>query len=234
MPARRCIAPIRSAPCRLWVPVLVQYFGLGEVTGNITVLPPAHHHLDDDTMRVGTCGFARTGMQVQIQGPDGAEVATRETGEIAVIGGAVFAGYFDNPDANEKSFRDGWFLTGDLGHMDENGFVYLTGRASDMYISGGSNIYPREIEEKILQHPDVDETAVFGIPDPKWGEIGVAVSVLRPGAALNAEGLAAFLRPRLAGYKLPRQFHFWDALPKTGYGKLSKRVIRDALAARGG
>ena len=134
--------------------VLVQYFGLGEVTGNITVLPPDLHDPEDGPQaRIGTCGYERTGMQVSIQGDDGRELKPFETGEICVIGPAVFAGYYDNPDANAKAFRDGWFRTGDLGHMDAEGFVYITGRASDMYISGGSNIYPREVEEKILTHP---------------------------------------------------------------------------------
>src|SRR4051794_21935707 len=135
-------------------PVLVQYFGLGEVTGNITVLPRTLHTLEDGPQaRIGSCGYERTGMQVQIQGDDGRELKPCETGEICVIGPAVFAGYYDNSEANAKAFRNGWFRTGDLGHMDDEGFVYITGRASDMYISGGSNIYPREVEEKILTHP---------------------------------------------------------------------------------
>ncbi len=212
-------------------PVLVQYFGLGEVTGAITVLPPdAHSALDDS--RAGTCGIPRTGMQVEIQDDTGAEVATGETGEICVLGPAVFAGYWDNPEANAKTFRDGWFRTGDLGHMDADGFVYITGRQSDMFISGGSNIYPREIEEKILTHPAITETAVFGMPDPKWGEVGVAVSVLKPGHAVDGAALSAFLREKMAGYKVPRAFHFWDELPKSGYGKLAKRLIRDELEKR--
>lgn len=211
---------------------IVQYFGLGEVTGNITVLPPAHHFADDSQMRIGTCGFARTGMQVQIQDSAGSEVPTGETGEIAVIGPAVFAGYFNNPDANEKSFRNGWFLTGDLGHMDGQGFVYLTGRASDMYISGGSNIYPREIEEKILQHPDISEVAVLGVPDPVWGEVGLAVCV--PAAGSSApQDMLNWLQDKLARYKMPRHVVFWDALPKSGYGKITKKMVRDELMRRG-
>ena len=214
-------------------PVLVQYFGLGEVTGNITVLPPAHHHLDDATMRIGSCGFARTGMQVQIQNDAGGEVASGETGEIAVIGPAVFAGYFNNPEANAKSFRNGWFLTGDLGHMDAQGFVYLTGRASDMYISGGSNIYPREIEEKLLEHPELSEVAVLGVPDPVWGEVGMAVCVPVGGARPAPDAVLDWLSPRLSRYKMPRHVVFWDALPKSAYGKITKKMIREALEARG-
>lgn len=214
--------------------VLVQYFGLGEVTGNITVLPPALHQPEDGPhARIGTCGFERTGMQVQIQDDDGNELPPHQQGEICVIGPAVFAGYFDNPDANAKAFRDGWFRTGDLGHMDEQGFVYITGRASDMYISGGSNIYPREIEEKVLTHPAIAEVAVVGVPDPVWGEIGVAVCVTRLGAKASEAEIAEFLSEKIARYKMPKRFFFWEALPKSGYGKVPKRLVRDELEARG-
>ncbi|QOZ29871.1 acyl-CoA synthetase [Bradyrhizobium sp. CCBAU 51753] len=215
--------------------VLVQYFGLGEVTGNITVLPPALHDPEDGPhARIGTCGFERTGMQVQIQGDDGRELKPFETGEICVIGPGVFAGYYDNPEANAKAFRNGWFRTGDLGHIDAEGFVYITGRASDMYISGGSNIYPREIEEKILTHPAIGEVAVLGVPDPFWGEVGVAVCVAREGVDPVGEAeLAAYLAPKVPRYKMPKRFFFWEALPKSGYGKVPKRLIRDELAARG-
>jgi fatty-acyl-CoA synthase len=216
-------------------PVLVQYFGLGEVTGNVTVLPTALHDPEDGPgARIGTCGFERTGMQVQIQGDDGHELKPFETGEICVIGPGVFAGYYDNPDANAKAFRGGWFRTGDLGHMDDEGFVYITGRASDMYISGGSNIYPREVEEKILTHPKIGEVAVLGVPDPVWGEVGVAVCVPREGAGLVTEAeMADFLAPKVPRYKMPKRFFFWEALPKSGYGKIPKRLVRDELEARG-
>jgi fatty-acyl-CoA synthase len=214
--------------------VLVQYFGLGEVTGNITVLPPSLHVAEDGPQaRVGSCGYARTAMQVQIQDEAGEEVASGVQGEICVIGPAVFAGYYDNPEANAKSFRNGWFRTGDLGHMDEEGFVYITGRASDMYISGGSNIYPREIEEKILTHPAIAEVAVLGVPDPVWGEIGVAVCVCRGGARADEAEIAGFLAEKIARYKMPKRIFFWEALPKSGYGKVPKRLVRDELEARG-
>jgi len=224
----------QKAALRKLGPVLVQYFGLGEVTGNITVLPPALHTLDDGPhARIGTCGIERTGMQVQIQDDRGRELEPNETGEICVIGPAVFAGYYENPDANAQAFRNGWFRTGDLGHMDEQGFVYITGRASDMYISGGSNIYPREIEETILTHPAVAEVAVLGVPDRTWGEVGVAVCVACDGQAVSEHELAGFLEKRIARYKIPKRFFFWEELPKSGYGKVPKRLIRDELKARG-
>lgn len=214
--------------------VIVQYFGLGEVTGNITVLPARLHEAQDGPLaRPGTCGFARTGMEVQIQDEAGNEVAPGVQGEICVIGSAVFAGYYENPEANAKSFRNGWFRTGDLGHMDEEGFVYITGRASDMYISGGSNIYPREIEEKILTHPAIAEVAVLGVPDPVWGEVGVAVCVARDGVAASETEIAAFLGAKIPRYKMPKRFLFWEALPKSGYGKVPKRLVREELEARG-
>ncbi|MFT4095747.1 MAG: acyl-CoA synthetase [Rhodoblastus sp.] len=212
--------------------VITQYFGLGEVTGNITVLPPALHDPEDQAnTKFGTCGYERSGMQVSIQNDAGAELQPFETGEICVIGPGVFAGYFDNPDANSKAFRDGWFRTGDLGHMDEQGFVYITGRASDMFISGGSNIYPREIEEKILAHPAIVECAVLGVPDRLWGEVGVAVCVAR--AAIDEAALAEYLAPKVPRYKMPKRFFFWDELPKSGYGKIPKRLVKDELEARG-
>lgn len=214
--------------------VLVQYFGLGEVTGNITVLPPALHESGDGpNVKVGTCGYERTGMQVSIQDEQGREVAPGETGEICVCGPAVFAGYYNNPEANAKSFRDGWFRTGDLGHVDEEGYLYLTGRASDMYISGGSNVYPREIEEKILTHPAIAEVAVLGVPDRTWGEVGVAVCVSRAQADVSESELLAWMEGKVARYKLPKRVFFWEALPKSAYGKITKKDIRAELERRG-
>jgi acyl-CoA synthetase (AMP-forming)/AMP-acid ligase II len=211
-------------------PVLVQYFGLGEVTGAITVLPARLHAAEDGPeVKLGTCGYDRTAMQLQVQGEDGRELAPFETGEICAIGPAVFAGYYDDPEANAKAFRNGWFRTGDLGHVDEQGFLYITGRASDMYISGGSNVYPREIEEKILSHPGVTEVAVVGVPDPVWGEVGVAVCVTTPGADVSEAELLAFLDGKLSRYKLPKRVVFWDALPKSAYGKITKKLVREEL-----
>ena len=216
-------------------PVLVQYFGLSEVTGCITVLPPALHVTEDGPdARAGTCGFARTGVDIQIQDTQtGIALATGEAGEICVCGPAVFAGYFDNPEANAKAFRDGWFRTGDLGHLDSEGFLFITGRASDMYISGGSNVYPREIEEELLTHPDILEVAVLGVPDPVWGEMGVAVVVLRPGTTLDEADLLTWMEGRIARYKQPRRAFFWPDLPKSGYGKVTKNTVRQRLVNSG-
>jgi acyl-CoA synthetase (AMP-forming)/AMP-acid ligase II len=213
--------------------VIVQYFGMGEVTGNITVLPAHLHSLDDAEMAVGSCGFPRTGMEVTIMNEAGAHLGPGETGEIRVRGPGVFNGYHDNPEATAKATASGWFHTGDLGHMDAKGFVYITGRASDMYISGGSNVYPREIEEVLLTHPAVAEACVLGLPDERWGESGVAVLVLEAGAAVDAAMLAGHLEGRLAKYKYPQRYVFWPELPKSGYGKVAKKDVKERLLAKG-
>jgi len=215
-------------------PVLVQYFGLGEVTGCITVLP-AHMHSADDAdpnANIGACGRPRTGMEVAILDAQMNRVPTGTVGEICCRGPAVFEGYFNNPEATVKALRGGWFHTGDLGRLDERGLLYITGRESDMYISGGSNVYPREVEEVLLTHPAVLEVAVLGVPDEKWGEVGVAVIVSRD-PALSADALLQHLDGRCAKYRWPRHIFFWDALPKSGYGKITKKDIRQMLYDRG-
>ena len=216
--------------------VLVQYFGLGEVTGCITVLPPQMHSADDSdpNAHIGSCGSPRTGMEVAVLDSDLRRVKTGEVGEICCRGPAVFAGYHDNPQASAKALHGGWFHTGDVGRMDERGLLYITGRESDMYISGGSNVYPRELEEALLEHPDVQEVAVLGVPDPKWGEVGVAVVVRRPDRQSFGEAeLFAHLQDRCARYRWPSKVFFWDALPKSGYGKITKNEVRRQLVERG-
>ena len=211
-------------------PVLVQYYGLGEVTGCITVLPTHMHSIEDDPkFPLQSCGHARSGMDIGVFADDGQQKLSGEPGALCVRGPGVFAGYLNDAEANEQAFRGGWFHTGDLGHLDERGFVYITGRASDMYISGGSNVYPREIEEILLTHPAVAEAAVVGMPDPRWGETGIAVIVLRSGAECDAETLYAHLEGELARYKRPSRIVFWPELPKSAYGKVPKRMIRDRL-----
>jgi acyl-CoA synthetase (AMP-forming)/AMP-acid ligase II len=197
------------------------------------VLPPHLHSIaDDPALPIGSCGYPRTGMQIGILAADGAELPAGMDGEICVRGPAVFAGYFGNPEATAQAFAGGWFHTGDLGHVDASGALFITGRASDMYISGGSNVYPREVEEALLLHPDVAEACVVGVPDPRWGETGVAVLVLRNGAAAPPADLAAHLQARLARYKQPSRVVVWPELPKSGTGKVAKRDIKALLLAQ--
>ena len=216
--------------------VLVQYFGLGEVTGCITVLTPSMHSADDSdpNANIGSCGRARTGMEISILDSHLQVVKTGEIGEICCRGLGVFAGYHNNPEATAAALKGGWFHTGDLGRMDERGLLYITGRESDMYISGGSNVYPREVEEVLLTHPAIAEVAVLGMADAKWGEVGVAVIVARAGKEdIDSQGILAHLEGRCARYRWPRHIFFWDSLPKSGYGKITKTDVRRLLIARG-
>ena len=212
-------------------PVIEQYYGLAEATGAITVLPP-EMHVDVPTYEgIVTAGYPRTGMTISIRDAEGAPVPTGERGEICVVGPAVFAGYLENDEANAKAFRDGWFRTGDLGVLDERGLLYITGRASDMYISGGSNIDPREVEEKILAHPHVSAVGVVGAPDAEWGEVGYAVAVVD--GELTADELLAWCREHMARYKAPKVVHLVDQLPTTAYGKVTTPVLRALLQEAG-
>ncbi|MDP6463383.1 MAG: AMP-binding protein, partial [SAR324 cluster bacterium] len=213
-------------------PVMVQYYGMGEVTGCITYLPTEMHSLDDDdpNANIGSCGIPRTGMEITILDSDQKPLKTGEVGEICCRGPAVCEGYHENTEATAEAMRGGWFHTGDLGYVDERGLVYITGRSSDMYISGGANVYPREIEEVLLTHPGVSEAAVLGVPDEKWGETGVAVIVPSKGTkAADQASLYKHLDGRCARYRWPTRFFFWDALPKSGYGKIVKKDILATL-----
>ncbi|WP_336873915.1 AMP-binding protein [Rhodococcus qingshengii] len=213
--------------------VLVQYYGLCEVTGNITVLPPELHGRTPEPDGIGTAGYARTGMTISIQDDDGRELPAGERGEICVCGPAVFPGYLANPDANRKAFRNGWFRTGDLGYLDATGLLYITGRASDMFISGGSNIDPLEVEEKLLKHPDVLAAGVVGAPDPTWGEVGYALCVLRPGSTLTTDDLATWCRAHMVRYKVPKRIEFAPSLPTSGYGKVTTALLRNEFVRLG-
>jgi fatty-acyl-CoA synthase len=153
------------------------------------------------------------------------DCATGEPGEIVVRGPITMLGYWNRPEATAETLRDGWLLTGDLGSADAEGFVTLTGRARDLYISGGENVYPAQVEAAYLEHPAVREIAIVGIPDPVWGEVGRAFVVLAPGQALDAEELRRFGRERLAGFKVPREFLAVEALPRTASGKVQKFLL---------
>jgi fatty-acyl-CoA synthase len=198
------------------------------------VLRPDEHSVDDGpNAKVGTCGVERTGIEVSIQDETGKILGPNETGEVCVVGSAVCAGYLDDDGANAKSFRDGWFRTGDIGHMDDQRYLYLTGRASDMYISGGSNVYPKEVEEILLTHPAVSEVAILGIPDPQWGEVGLAVCVPEPGHETDAAELSAFLKDRITRYKMPARYLFIEEMPTSAYGKITKKLVREFLTEKG-
>jgi acyl-CoA synthetase (AMP-forming)/AMP-acid ligase II len=206
-------------------PIFVQLYGQGEAPMTITGLRRADH-VDADDAILGSVGYARSGVDVAVLRDDDAPAPAGEIGEIVCRGDVVMAGYWNNPDATAKTLQHGWLRTGDMGSFDERGFLTLRDRSKDVVISGGSNIYPREVEEILLEHPGVDEAGVVGAPDQEWGEVVVAFIV---GSASPAE-LDAHLLERIARFKRPKRYEYIDELPKNSYGKVLKRDLRERLA----
>jgi long-chain acyl-CoA synthetase len=188
------------------------------------VLPREERLLED--RRARSAGRAVMGVELVVRRPDGTPCAPGEVGEVTGRGPNFTRGYWNRPEETARALRDGWFWTGDLAQMDEEGYVYIVDRARDMIISGGENVYSVEVEEAIAAHPAVLEAAVIGVPDEAWGERVHAVVVPRPGQAVDQAGLRAFCRERIAGYKCPRSVDFVEALPKSGPGKVLKRELR--------
>ena len=182
----------------------------------ITGLPQIFH---ENKNKLETCGFARTGVEVKVL----------ESGEIVTRSDCVMAGYWDNPEATAQTLRGGWLHTGDIGRMDEQGFLTILDRSKDMIISGGSNIYPREIEEVLLRHPAVAECSVVGRPHPEWGEEVVAFIVLSSGSKITPKELDALCLESIARFKRPKDYRFVDSLPKNNYGKVLKTELRKRL-----
>jgi len=202
---------------------LVQVYGLSE-TGFLTGLPD-QDHTDD---RLLSCGRPCPGVEVLVVDDAGTQLASGQHGELVARGANVMQGYWNNHEETGRAFRDGFFRTGDVGYQDPSGYFFILDRSKDMIVTGGENVYSGEVEGVISQHPAILEVAVFGIPDPQWGEIVMACVVLKPGVALAADELIAHCRTALANYKLPRRIEFFDAeLPKSGSGKILKRALRD-------
>jgi len=211
-------------------PVLVNLYGQGESPMTISCLQQWQHVIDGDDeqlKRLSSAGIARTDVEVRIFDEEDREVPVGEIGEIVTRSDVVMKGYWRNPEVTATTLRNGWLHTGDVGRMDENGYVYLMDRSKDMIVSGGENIYPREVEEVLARHPAVREVAVFGVPDPQWGEAIKAVVVLREGVSVEADELIAFCKDHIASYKKPKSIDFVDELPKSNYGKLLKRELRE-------
>lgn len=210
-------------------PCLVQLFGQAESPMTITYLPHRDHLLDgspDQMKRLSSAGFPRTDVEVKIFDGDDKELSPGETGEIVTRSDLVMKGYWRNPEATAETMKNGWLHTGDMGYMDERGYLFIMDRSKDMIISGGENIYPREIEEVLIRHEAVREVAVIGIPDPKWGEAIKAVVALLPGRSATEEDLISFCKNNIASYKKPKSVDFVDELPKNNYGKVLKRDLR--------
>jgi long-chain acyl-CoA synthetase len=213
-------------------PKLVQIYGQGESPMTITALSKSHHanvahprYLE----RLTSVGVARTGVEVRVVDAQGTELGRGEVGEILVRGDVVMKGYWRNEAATRETMRDGWLHTGDLGTFDEDGFLTLKDRSKDLIITGGSNVYPREVEEVLLREEGVLEASVVGRPHPEWGEEIVAFIALQPGAAVTAEDLDRLCLSNIARFKRPRLYRFVDNLPKNNHGKILKGELRKCL-----
>lgn len=209
-------------------PIFAQIYGQGESPMTITGLRCADHESGDDAI-LGSVGYARFGMEVAVLNPDGRPAPPGEIGEIVCRGDAVMSGYWENPEATRAALKDGWLYTGDMGSFDARGFLTLRDRSKDVVISGGSNIYPREVEEVLLEHPGVAEACVVGTPDAEWGEIVVAF-IVGTDDPVEPAALDAHLLERIARFKRPKRYEFVDELPKNSYGKVLKRELRASLA----
>jgi long-chain acyl-CoA synthetase len=207
----------------------VQIYGQGESPMCITSLG-RHWHADTEhpryLERLASAGPAQSVMQVRITDADGKPLPAGETGEIEAKGAAVMLGYWNNAKANAETLKDGWLRTGDVGRLDQDGFLTLSDRSKDVIISGGTNIYPREVEEALLTHADVRETSVIGVADADWGEVVVACVVLEQGAAADDGKLDAHCLNSIARFKRPKRYVYLDALPKNNYGKVLKTELR--------
>jgi long-chain acyl-CoA synthetase len=206
---------------------LVQVYGLSE-TGFLTGLQD-QEHTDN---RLLSCGRPCPGVDVQVVDESGKQVENGHQGELVARGANVMRGYWNNPEETALAFRNGVFRTGDIGYQNADGYCYILDRLKDMIVTGGENVYSGEVEAVIYQHPDVLETAVFGVPDLQWGEIVMACVVLKPGRTLSADALIAHCHRTLANYKVPRRIEFFETeLPKSGSGKILKRILRERFWA---
>jgi long-chain acyl-CoA synthetase len=207
----------------LFGPRLYQLYGQGESPMTITGLPQADHAA---RRRLDSCGFARTGVEVRVADADDHDLPPGEVGEILTRSACVMAGYWKNPEATAQALRGGWLHTGDVGSLDAAGYLTIRDRSKDMIISGGSNIYPREIEEVLLRHPAVQEVAVIGMPHEYWGEAITAFVHLRAGMDADEKALQEFCGRQLARWKVPKSVRFGGPLPRNSMGKILRRMIK--------
>jgi acyl-CoA synthetase (AMP-forming)/AMP-acid ligase II len=211
-------------------PVFAQIYGQGEAPMTITYLPKEWHMgnaANPGAKTLISAGIARTDVRVKIFDENDTELSPGSMGEIVVEGDVVMKGYWKDPKATSETLRGGWLHTGDLGYLDEDGYLFIMDRKKDLIKSGGSNIYPREVEEALLRHPAVQEVAVFGVPDQVWGESVKAMVVRKPGSQASEAELIEFCKQQIASYKKPKSVEFIDSIPKNAFGKVLKRELRD-------
>jgi fatty-acyl-CoA synthase len=219
-----------GAPCPLHVikayqekgVLFRQGYGLTEVGPDAMILAA-----EDAVRKIGSIGKPPFHAAMRVVDEDGVDVSLGEVGELIFLGPTVTPGYWNKPEATAEALRDGWFHTGDLAKIDDEGYVFIVDRKKDMFISGGENVYPVQIENVLYQNPKVAEAAVFGVPDEKWGEVGHAVICPKSGVTLTEEEIISFLKDKLARFKIPKSVSFMNTLPKNPAGKVLKRVLRE-------
>jgi len=220
------ISPDRLAQAiDVFGPVFMQLYGQTEAPNCITALRKVDHRLDKPH-RLMSCGLPCPGMDVRILDPDLNELGPGEPGEICVRGPLVMEGYWKQPEATVEAFRGGWLHTGDVAVRDQDGYLTIIDRIKDMIISGGFNIYPREVEDALMSHPDVTGAAVIGVPDPKWGEATTAFVTLQPGVVANVDAMMAHVRALKGAPWTPKAIHIVDAIPLTALGKPDRKALR--------
>lgn len=216
-------------------PVMAQLFGQTEAPMMVSLLPPAGHFHDDGTVateRLASAGRPAPLVTVAILGPDGALLAPGDRGEIVIRSSLVTPGYHRNPEATREASLHGWHHTGDIGYLDDDGYLFIVDRAKDMIITGGFNVYSTEVEQALMQHPDVQDCAVIGLPDEKWGERVEAVVQVLPGGQVDPARLIDFVKSQLGSVKAPKAIHVWSDLPRSKVGKVLKVDIKNSLAAQ--
>ena len=201
-----------------------QSYGMTEM-GSIVTMLTEEEHIKDNMRYLNSVGRPIEDHKVKIIADDGSECAPGETGEIVVTGPGMMKDYYKMPDETKEVMVDGWYHTRDMGYLDENGYLYISGRKSDMIISGGENIFPLEVENVLRMREDIAEVCVLGVPDDYWGESVQAVVVLRPGSKLTPEEIRTFCRGKIAGYKIPKKVYIWEELPKNTTGKVCKAEV---------
>jgi acyl-CoA synthetase (AMP-forming)/AMP-acid ligase II len=214
----------------VWGTIFIQFYGSSETGPYVSCLRREDHNVLDKSPEeqriLLSCGQPDFGVQVRIVNDRGEDVEPGEVGEIIVRGNTIIE-FWKKPEDTREIIRDGWVHTGDMGRYDEKGYIYILDRKKDMIVSGGENVYPREVEEILYQHPSVKEAAIIGIPDPYWVEGVHAVVVLKEGASATSEEIIHFCKKRIARYKAPKSIEFVESLPKTPSGKILKRELRE-------
>jgi fatty-acyl-CoA synthase len=205
--------------CDFW-----QVYGLTESTGIGTTLSPADHNVDLGKLR--SCGKPYPGVEIKITDESNNTVGHNEVGEILIKSDVIMKGYWNRPEANDNSIIDDWFYTGDAGYLDEDGFLYIHDRVKDMIISGGENIYPAEVENALMSHPDIADAAAVGIPDDKWGETVKGFVILKQDSNITEKEIIAYTKDQIAAYKCPSSIDFITEMPRNPSGKILRRELR--------